>query len=367
MDALTEIKTMVDRIVGEVLESRLAEIRHEVLHRVEGELQPLLVQQDGAAALLNVTVNAIQASASQADILRGVLDGATNFAGRSALFVVRSDVASPWHARGMDEAALRGKSINIEKGAGARAVKSRQPQEVSSDDRPAGISPVGDALILPLLVREKVAALLYVDAGDQGRSIDRHALELLLRSSGLWLEVVARRRGSKTGAVEAESERAPRSRKEGASAGASGNVAEGMVAPPERVQHTAVPAEDARRPEPPIIPAERVAESAASLVSEQMSAEPAEAVDDEEVHTRARRFARLLVDEIKLYNEEKVTEGRAQRDLYERLKDDIDKSRAAYDRRYGNTAAASADYFQQELVRILADNDAESLGAGQAG
>src|SRR5205085_28389 len=116
--------------------------------------------------------------------------------------------------------------------------KSRQPQEVPTDERPAGISPVGDALILPLLVREKVAALLYVDAGDQGRSIDRHALELLLRSSGLWLEVVASRRGSKTGAAEAENERAPRSRKEGASTGASGNVAEGMVAPPERVQHT---------------------------------------------------------------------------------------------------------------------------------
>src|SRR5947209_8113414 len=110
MDALTEIKGMVDRIVGEVLESRMAEIRHEVLDRVEGELQPLLVQQSGAAALLNVAVNAIQASLSQGDILRSVLDASTNFAARSALFVVRAEVASPWHARGMDEGELLGRT-----------------------------------------------------------------------------------------------------------------------------------------------------------------------------------------------------------------------------------------------------------------
>src|SRR4029077_2079403 len=97
-------------------------------------------------------------------------------------------------------------------------------------------------------------------------------------------------------------------------------------------------------------------ESGASLAAGEVSAEPA-AVDDEEVHSRARRFARLLVDEIKLYNEEKVTEGRTHRDLYERLKDDIDKSRAAYDRRYGSTAAASAHHLPQELARTLGHHD----------
>ena len=37
----------------------------------------------------------------------------------------------------------------------------------------------------------------------------------------------------------------------------------------------------------------------------------------------ARRLARLLISEIKLYNEKKVDEGRASSDLYERLKDDM--------------------------------------------
>src|SRR5437764_12994218 len=88
---ISEIKSMVERIVGEVLESRMEEIRHAVVDRVEGELQPLLVQQDGAAALLNVAVNAIQASVSQADILGSILDGATNFGGRAALYIIKKD------------------------------------------------------------------------------------------------------------------------------------------------------------------------------------------------------------------------------------------------------------------------------------
>jgi len=73
------------------------------------------------------------------------------------------------------------------------------------------------------------------------------------------------------------------------------------------------------------------------------------------------------VDEIKLYNQAKVAEGRAARDLYDRLKEDIDKSRASYHKRYGSTPAASADYFTKELVRILADNDASLLGANFPG
>jgi hypothetical protein len=85
---------------------------------------------------------------------------------------------------------------------------------------------------------------------------------------------------------------------------------------------------------------------------------------DEEVHKKARRFAKLLVDEIKLYNQAKVSEGRENRDLYERLHEDIEKSRATYDKRYGKTPASEGDYFTLEVVRILADNDRSLMGDG---
>ena len=88
-------------------------------------------------------------------------------------------------------------------------------------------------------------------------------------------------------------------------------------------------------------------------------------VNDEErrLHNDARRFARLLVSEIKLYNEQKVSEGRNQSDIYDRLRDDIDRSRQMYDKRVAPPVAALHDYFHQELVNTLAEGDAEKLGA----
>ena len=67
--------------------------------------------------------------------------------------------------------------------------------------------------------------------------------------------------------------------------------------------------------------------------------------EDADVHRKAQRFARLLVDEIKLYNQAKVAEGRRNKDLYDRLKEDIDKSRGTFQKRYGNYGSRQRDYF----------------------
>jgi len=84
--------------------------------------------------------------------------------------------------------------------------------------------------------------------------------------------------------------------------------------------------------------------------------------DTEAMHEEARRLARLLVSEIKLYNEDQVEEGRRNRDIYERLKEDIDRSRQMYDERVDPKILRSTDYFYQELVRILAAGDSKALG-----
>ena len=92
-------------------------------------------------------------------------------------------------------------------------------------------------------------------------------------------------------------------------------------------------------------------------------------VSDEErrLHNDARRFARLLVSEIKLYNEQKVSEGRNQSDIYERLREDIDRSRQMYDKRVAPPVAARHDYFHQELVNTLAEGDPAKLGSTYPG
>ncbi len=85
------------------------------------------------------------------------------------------------------------------------------------------------------------------------------------------------------------------------------------------------------------------------------------------IHNDARRFARLLVSEIKLYNEKKVAEGREAGDLYDRLREAIDRSREMYDKRVQPPVAAKFDYFHYEIVNSLANGDDSRLGAGYPG
>jgi len=85
------------------------------------------------------------------------------------------------------------------------------------------------------------------------------------------------------------------------------------------------------------------------------------------LHNDARRFARLLVSEIKLYNEQKVTEGRESNDLYERLKESIDRSREMYDKRVQPAVASKFDYFHYEVVNSLAEGQDTKLGSGYPG
>lgn len=352
MAGQNDIRAVIDRIVSEVLEARLIEIRAEVLERAVQELEPMVkgggqeaAQQ--ASALLNDAVSKVQASVTQAEVLAALLDGAEQFAERVALFVVRGDAGLAWQARGFaDNNAAKTIKIDMTSGVAERAVQRRESQNVTPKEFNADLvkkagSPVGNAFVLPLLVRDKVPALLYADAGPQGGQLDASALQVLVRTTGLWLEVVAGRRGS---AAVSNQPQAP---------------AEPMIAPTEREREKAVPA--ARRPEPPVAPAERVRESAATLTSAAARTATVSANGDEELHNKARRFAKLLVEEIKLYNQAKVAEGRRNHDLYDRLRDDIEKSRTTYHKRYGAQLGGN-EYFTQELIRTLADNDASLLG-----
>ena len=86
--------------------------------------------------------------------------------------------------------------------------------------------------------------------------------------------------------------------------------------------------------------------------------------DERRSHSDARRFARLLVSEIRLYNEQRLAEGRESGDIYELLKEAIDRSREMYDKRVLPEVASKFDYFHYELVNNLAEGNEEKLGAG---
>jgi hypothetical protein len=129
-------------------------------------------------------------------------------------------------------------------------------------------------------------------------------------------------------------------------------------------QPAAASAQPAAAPAQPSAPAAATPQPAAAA-AQPAAAAPAGALspDQQKMHDNARRFARLLVSEIKLYNEAKVAEGRKNRDLYNRLKDDIERSLQTYSQRFPAEITSSTNYFHEELVKQLADGDEGALGA----
>jgi len=76
----------------------------------------------------------------------------------------------------------------------------------------------------------------------------------------------------------------------------------------------------------------------------------------------ARRFAKVKIAEIQLYQAPAVKAGRAARDLYGSLKEQIDQARQSFAERFLNNGARTADYLHCELIRALANDDATLLG-----
>ncbi len=330
------IREIVERVVAEVFAAEMPRVQEEVIARVLEQLQPALAAhgKGGGSERLRAALAAIQEPSAQSDILRALLDAAAAFRGRAALFVARGGSAAGWQARGFrDDHAITLLALDLKHGLAARAMQQHAtvagPVGQFDARFVAGFgAPLdGACVLLPLVIRGHVAALLYADASTQASTgVDVAALEMLVRSAGLWIELLALRRAGAATATAVQ-----------------GAPAATPVASP-----------------PPAAPV--AAPSATEPAQAAVASAEAAADDNHDLHRKARRFAKLLVDEIKLYNQAKVAQGRQSRDLYDRLKDDIEKSRATYDKRYGQTAVATENYFTRELIRILADNNPTLLG-----
>jgi len=345
---LSQIRGTLDQIVSQRLNDNIEQLKQQIVEQILREIQPLVIAQStqttgsdqqvsAASSVLNASISAIQESTGQADILKALLEGVAKFCSRSALFVVRGTALAGWQARGFSDENIRSVNIDGSKGLAARAIQGRSRTSSSAAEFDCSFvehqgSPWdGNATVFPLVVKDKVAAILYCDSGRaSGTPGDYSAVELLTRHACLWLEYAAVKRHLAPGA----------------------DVGTAPATTP-----TAVPTASAGVPTPKPVPQ---TPPAASIPEPAIDNLPAEV---QELHQKARRFAKLLVDEIKLYNQAKVTEGKQNRDLYKLLREDIEKSRATYDKRYGSTPVARAKYFDSEVVRTLADNDRSLMGS----
>ncbi len=82
-------------------------------------------------------------------------------------------------------------------------------------------------------------------------------------------------------------------------------------------------------------------------------AKPKVAADPEAIE-KARRFARIIVSDVALYNQEAVREGIANDTFYDVLRDDIAEGRQLYDSRVPAGIRATKDYLQEAFDDFIA-------------
>jgi hypothetical protein len=111
-------------------------------------------------------------------------------------------------------------------------------------------------------------------------------------------------------------------------------------------------------------PATAVAETPAVSATEMApwSGVAAGQADTDPRREEARRYARLVATDIRLYNEEAVVVGRRQRDLAGRLREHLHRGRESFARRFPDLGADGAKLLEDAYVHVLAGGDASLLG-----
>jgi len=408
------------------------------------------------AALVKRAVRAVERGKSQVDVLNTLLEECLHFGSRAALLILRGETFSGW--KGVGFTAAGGNDENVKRFNAAPGLIA-ELDRVLRDERVViwdganlatrlGVAASDRAILVPMVIKDKVAAAVYVDAvGDDIAKLDTASVELLVFTTGLLVDTLALRKktpspslsddeGSDAAAPAVSAPAAPKPAPAPAPAPPKPAAAAPAPAPPKPAPAPAPAPTPVTAPRPSM-PAPAAPAPAAAPVSSQtmrfdaaqikeMMATPAPSFnipsaeefsspapapapkpaapppaapapaapaagigggderpstqyvppsgvgrgaafnqpqsEDAKKHDEARRFARLLVSEIKLYNESKVEQGRKNRDLYERLKEDIDRSRQMYDERIADDVRKTSNYFYDELVRILADGNTETLG-----
>ena len=335
------------------LEARVSEFRREIERMkaaaatdaeeaVVGQLAAAAAEAElrQAAAIERASTDAQQAALAHAawfadairsldearalgDVLETLAECAAREVDRAAVLLVKGDRLNGWRLAGFGSAAPAAKSIDLsldEAGLPGAVVRtgisvSRPAVEPGpSQARQPALPPFAQdagarhALALPVTVGGVVVAVLYGDAPRLDRPSD----------SSRWpamLDVLARHASRVLEAITVQQ-----------AAGLS------LPRPVVRGTHASLPG--------PL--------------------EQAGTGGDEDA---ARRYARLLLSEIRMYHEPLIDAGRRSRDLLARLGGEIDRARQLYEARVPSSVNGRSDVFEQELVRTLADGDRTLLGS----
>jgi hypothetical protein len=291
----------------------------------------------------------LDAARSQSELLKELLTELSKQVSRVAVLVIREGTISAWSGMGFaDNEKIRQWR--------AQVTASENLQSMASSGQPLRLSPASDAVLsqwldasevprdvflLPVCLRGKLVGCIYIDHG-KGATWDPSNAQVLIAVICWLIDTLGFRQTVPSPMVQELNDLV--------GDGPAG-AAEEQFDPSATIRvDTAQMAAMAAAAEVP------------AAAAPQAAAPAAKGPEDDAKHEEARRFARLLVSEIKLYNEAEVDRGRQGKNIYQRLKEDIDRSREMFDKRIPPEVREVRDYFHEEMVRVLADGDAEVLG-----
>jgi hypothetical protein len=367
--ALDELGENVARYDERVDEQAIAAAMAEVL----AQQPPPAPTADYSA--LKASLAAVEKGTNLSEVLTHLVAEVTKQVDRAAMFIIKGQAAIGWYARGFGHAdAIKAVTIPLTADTVFRTVAgSRRATRGHISQSPATAQALarfgGDAqglLAVPLILRDKVAAVLYCDtAQDEVPQSTADLVEILVAFAGKVIDLLSSipKAATATAAGTSPGLRAP--------GAAPAHAPEAESASTVMFSAGTMRPQPAPAVKPPTFPPGRMpapqftpAPAAVAPPPKPAAPPPARAVAPEEqkAHDDAKRFARLVVSEIKLYNESKVAEGRKTKDIYGRLKEDIERGRQMYNDRVSAGVRESTDYFHDELVRILAGGDPTALG-----
>src|SRR6201988_4764968 len=207
-----ELQQIVERAVAQALDRQRPTLQAELVARVMAELpaSSAAPRARGSSAQSNLVpaVASIHAGTTQKEILRALLDAGALYGSRVALFVVKAGASNGWQGRGFgEEDAVKDFLLDMTAGPAAHAYHNRTatPANIAEMDR-RFVEQFGgphneQILVLPLVLKDKVAALLYADGGSENR-LDAASLEVLVMSTSAWLEVASLRKQAAQREVE---------------------------------------------------------------------------------------------------------------------------------------------------------------------
>ncbi|HVJ06685.1 MAG TPA: hypothetical protein VM578_13505 [Candidatus Saccharimonadales bacterium] len=342
------IREIATKACREALQDHIEEIAEGIARRMRSSLTGQLSQgvRDRTRELHDGT-RRITGAKTQTEALESLLVASASVTPGCGLLILRGVLAGGWSCHGITtQENFRLASLDCSRGLAAKAISSGTSVVAQASElelaftQRLGMKGPEQVLLIPITLKDRVSAFLMALSQETG---DLAALEILVQVAQLALDMQAYRKAAPPQAAAAATQHQTEAH----------HTAESQVAtvPRHEASYSAARVATSYAPPAAVAPVHEVAKPAAAVP-----------VPDE-AHEKARRFAKLLVEEIKLYNQTKVSEGRARNDLYSRLHEDIEKSRAAYQKRYGESVR-DVDFFTQELIRILADNNRAVMGPG---